>query len=62
MILFILLQIFPIGLTGENHKEPLYYQPGPRNIVLLKPLTPKDSTSVKKDTIRLERPIKIKTK
>ena len=60
MILFILLQFFPIGLTGEKHSDPLYWAPGPRTIIILKPIAKKDSTSVKKDTIRLERPVKVK--
>lgn len=59
MFLFILLQFFPIGLTGETHSDPLYYTPGPRNIIILKRLTPKDSTFVKKDTIKIVKPIKI---
>ena len=60
MILFILLQFFPIGLTGEKYSDPLSYTPGPRTIIILKPIAKKDSTSVKKDTVRLERPVKVK--
>ena len=60
MILFILLQFFPIGLTGEKHSNSLYHTPGPRTIIILKPIAKKDSTSVKKDTVRLERPVKVK--
>ena len=55
MILFILLQFFPIGLTGEKYSDTLSYTPGPRTIIILKPIAKKDSTLVKKDTIRLER-------
>lgn len=63
MILFILLQLlFPIGLTGEFHTDPLYSVPGPRTITILKPISKIDSTYVKKDTIKLVRPIKIKVK
>ncbi len=58
MILFILLQFFPIGLTGEKHSDPLYWTPGPRTIIILKPIAKKDSTSVKKDTVRLKGPVK----
>lgn len=61
MILFILLQLFPLGLTGQYHSDPLYNLSGPRNIVILKPIKI-DSTYVKKDTVKLVRPIKIKTK
>ena len=61
MILFILLQLFPLGLTGEYHSDLLYWAPGPRNIVILKPIKI-DSTYVKKDTVKLVRPIKIKVK
>ncbi len=62
MILFILLQLLPIGLTGQFHSDPLYNLAGPRNIVILKRITPVDSTYVKKDTVKLVRPIKIKVK
>jgi hypothetical protein len=60
MILFILLQLFPIGLTGHYHSDPLYWAPGPRNIVILKSISKIDSTYVKNDSSRIIRPVRMK--
>ncbi len=46
MIPFILLQLFPLGLTGVYHTDPLYNNTGPRNIHILSTVTPKDVTRV----------------
>lgn len=46
MILFILLQFFPLGLTGETTYDPPWWSPGPRNIIILNPVSRKDNTYV----------------
>ena len=46
MILFILLQLFPLGLTGEKTYDPPFWSPGPRNIVCLQSVSRVDNTYV----------------
>ena len=50
MLLFILLQFFPLGLTGENNHMPPYWSPGPRNLIPLKSISRIDNTYVKTPT------------
>ena len=46
MLIFILLQFFPLGLTGMINHDPPYWVTGPRNIICLQTVSSKDCTYV----------------